>query len=54
LIDASLRRDVWILNEQRVRLRLDQAQQELDLIATQRRDAETDAPTLRPRRQSDH
>src|SRR5690606_25781546 len=33
LIDASVRRDLWLLNEQRVRLRLDQAQQELDLIA---------------------
>ena len=54
LIDASVRRDLWLLNEQRVRLRLDQAQQELDLIAAQRRDAETDSGAGRVRRPSDH
>ena len=54
LIDASVRRDLWLLNEQRVRLRLDQAQQELDLIAAQRRDAETESGAGRVRRPSDH
>ena len=57
-VDASLRRDLWALNEQRVRLRLEQAQQELDQIATQRRDGETDGaartkPSRRPT-QADH
>jgi chromosome segregation ATPase len=54
LIDASIRRDLWLLNEQRVRLRLEQAQQELDLVTLQRREAETDGPAVRPRRQVDH
>lgn len=54
LVDAAVRRDVWLLNEQRVRLRLDQAQQELDLIAAQRRDAESDSGAGRVRRPSDH
>jgi len=54
LIDASVRRDLWLLNEQRVRLRLDQAQQELDLIAAQRRDAEAESGAGRVRRPSDH
>ena len=54
LVDAAVRRDVWLLNEQRVRLRLDQAQQELDLIAAQRRDAEGDSGAGRVRRASDH
>jgi len=57
-VDASLRRDLWALNEQRVRLRLEQAQQEVDQIATQRRDGETDGaartkPSRRPT-QADH
>lgn len=54
LVDAAVRRDVWLLNEQRVRLRLDQAQQELDLMAAQRRDAESDSGAGRVRRASDH
>jgi hypothetical protein len=54
LIDASVRRDLWLLNEQRVRLRLDQAQQELDLIAAQRRDAEAESGAGRVRRPGDH
>src|SRR5215217_4872273 len=54
LIDAPVRRDLWLLNEQRVRLRLDQAQQELDLIAAQRRDAEAESGAGRVRRPSDH
>lgn len=54
LVDAAVRRDLWLLNEQRVRLRLDQAQQELDLISAQRRDAESDGGAGRVRRPSDH
>jgi chromosome segregation ATPase len=54
LVDVSLRRELWILNEQRVRLRLEQAQQELDQVASQRRDAEAETPATRPRRQLDH
>jgi chromosome segregation ATPase len=55
LVDAALRRDLWLLNEQRVRLRVEQAQQELDAVTSQRRDAEADGPVVRPsRRQSDH
>ena len=54
LVDAAVRRDLWLLNEQRVRLRLDQAQQELDLLAAQRRDAESDSGAGRVRRASDH
>jgi chaperonin cofactor prefoldin len=54
LVDAGVRRDLWLLNEQRVRLRLDQAQQELDLIAAQRRDAESDSGAGRVRRPTDH
>jgi chromosome segregation ATPase len=40
-VDASLRRDLWHLHEQRVRFRFEQAQQELDVVTAQRRDAET-------------
>jgi chromosome segregation ATPase len=54
LVDSSVRRDLWLLNEQRVRLRLDQAQQELDLIAAQRRDAESESAAGRVRRPGDH
>jgi chromosome segregation ATPase len=54
LIDAAVRRDLWLLNEQRVRLRLDQAQQELDMISAQRRDAEADSGAGRVRRPGDH
>lgn len=36
--DANLRRDLWHLHEQHVRFRVEQAQQELDLFTTQRRD----------------
>ncbi|MBA3337865.1 MAG: hypothetical protein H0T49_09910 [Chloroflexia bacterium] len=44
-IDAALRRDIWYLHEQRVRIRLEQIQEELDLATTQRRDAESEAET---------
>ncbi len=56
LVDVSLRRDLWILNEQRARLRVEQAQQELDVVVTQRRDVETgeSASPVRPRRARDH
>lgn len=37
-IDSALRRDIWYMHEQRVRLRLEQIQQELDLVTGQRRD----------------
>lgn len=40
LVDESLRRDLWQLHEQRVRLRLEQAQQELDRLSGTRRDSE--------------
>jgi hypothetical protein len=33
---------------------MEQAQQELDQVINQRRDAETEAPASRPRRQADH
>jgi len=42
-IDASLHRDIWYLHEQRVRVRLEQVQEELDIATSQRRDAESDA-----------
>ena len=55
LADAAVRRDVWVRDEQRVRLRLEQAQYELDLIASQRREADTaPAAPIRPRRPADH
>jgi chromosome segregation ATPase len=39
-IDQALRRDLWQIHEQRVRLRLEQVQHELDVVTGQRRDAE--------------
>jgi chromosome segregation ATPase len=42
-VDASLHRDVWYLHEQRVRVRLEQVQEELDMATAQRRDAESEA-----------
>lgn len=42
-VDASLHRDLWYLHEQRVRVRLEQIQEELDVAATQRRDADSEA-----------
>jgi chromosome segregation ATPase len=39
-IDDHLRRDLWHLHEARVRLRLEQIQEELDLVTGQRRDAD--------------
>jgi chromosome segregation ATPase len=46
LVDESLRRDLWQLHEQRVRLRLEQAQAELDQLSGTRR--ESDDATRRP------
>lgn len=40
-VDGTLRRDLWTLHEQRVRLRLEQVQQELDLVTGSRRIAES-------------
>ncbi|MBA2595822.1 MAG: hypothetical protein H0V00_04265 [Chloroflexia bacterium] len=54
LMNAGARRDIWLLNEQRVRLRLEQAQQELETIAAQRRDSEAESGAGRVRRPSDH
>jgi len=42
-VDASLHRDIWYLHEQRVRVRLEQVQEELDIATAQRRDAEGEA-----------
>ncbi|MEJ7900590.1 MAG: hypothetical protein WKF63_02035, partial [Thermomicrobiales bacterium] len=42
-VDASLHRDVWYLHEQRVRVRLEQIQEELDVATAQRRDADSEA-----------
>lgn len=42
-VDASLHRDVWYLHEQRVRVRLEQIQEELDVAIAQRRDADSEA-----------
>ena len=41
-MDSALHRDIWYLHEQRVRVRLEQVQEELDSATTQRRDAEAD------------
>lgn len=42
-VDAAVHRDLWYLHEQRVRVRLDQIQEELDVATAQRRDAESEA-----------
>jgi chromosome segregation ATPase len=47
-VDGTLRRDLWSLHEQRVRLRLEQIQQELDLVTGSRRVAEA-APAVDPK-----
>ena len=41
-VDTALHRDIWYLHEQRVRIRMEQIQEELDAATTQRRDAESD------------
>ncbi len=50
--DSSLRRDLWALNEQRARLRLEQAQHELDQVTGNRRAAEQEIETPRPTQRS--
>jgi hypothetical protein len=55
-VDAALHRDLWYLHEQRVRIRTEQIQEELDAATSQRRDAESELRTgasRRPRRRSD-
>jgi chromosome segregation ATPase len=55
-VDTALHRDIWYLHEQRVRIRMEQIQEELDAATTQRRDAESETRTgagRRPRRRSD-
>jgi len=42
-VDAALHRDIWYLHEQRVRTRLEQIQEELDMATAQRRDADGEA-----------
>lgn len=42
-VDGALHRDLWYLHEQRVRVRLEQVQEELDVATSQRRDAEGEA-----------
>src|SRR5215211_874622 len=48
LVDATIRRDMWHLHEQRVRLRLEQAQAELDFVTGQRRTGDNE-PAAEPR-----
>lgn len=48
-VDDGLQRELWVLHEQRVRLRLEQVQQELEYLARLRRDVEKDVPTPAPR-----
>ncbi|MGH2532217.1 MAG: hypothetical protein ACRDJW_07895 [Thermomicrobiales bacterium] len=47
-VDQALRRDLWQTYEQRVRLRLEQVQHELDLVTGQRRDAKGGPGAARP------
>jgi chromosome segregation ATPase len=44
-VDDGLQRELWVLHEQRVRLRLEQVQQELDYLTKLRRDAEQEPPS---------
>lgn len=48
-VDDGLQRELWVLHEQRVRLRLEQVQQELDYLTRLRRDAEQEPPAEAPR-----
>lgn len=55
-VDTALHRDIWYLHEQRVRIRMEQVQEELDAATTQRRDAEAEirpGAGRRPRRRGD-
>ena len=44
-VDEGIRRDLYVLHEQRVRLRLEQVQAELDLVTGSKRSAEHNGPT---------
>jgi hypothetical protein len=48
-VDDGLQRELWVLHEQRVRLRLEQVQQELDYLTRLRRDVEQEPPPDVPR-----
>jgi chromosome segregation ATPase len=48
-IDDGLQRELWVLHEQRVRLRMEQVQQELDYLTRLRREHGQEAPTEKPR-----
>jgi len=48
-VDDGLQRELWVLHEQRVRLRLEQVQQELDYLTRLRRDAEQEPAPEQPR-----
>lgn len=58
LTDHAIRRDSWVREEQRVRLRLEQAQEELDMLGIQRKEAEgkmeSSVPARGQRKQTDH
>ncbi|MDI3339578.1 MAG: hypothetical protein QJR03_03520 [Sphaerobacter sp.] len=47
-VDRRLRRELWYLNEQRARLRFEQAQQELEAVVEARRDVEAEEAGGRP------
>ena len=47
-VDTTLRRDLWSLHEQRVRIRMEQVQQELDLVTGARRTVETETRAETP------
>lgn len=48
-VDDGLQRELWVLHEQRVRLRLEQVQQELEYLNRLRRDADQESPSGAPR-----
>jgi chromosome segregation ATPase len=53
LVDETIRRDLWHLHEQRVRLRLEQAQQELDQVSGMRRSDSENPPAKQIARPAD-
>jgi len=48
-VDDGLQRELWVLHEQRVRLRLEQVQQELEYLTRLRRDSDQESPSGAPR-----
>ena len=50
-LSSRLRREVWHLHEQRSRMRLEQAQAEMQAVADARRAVEQDSTGERPERQ---